>query len=349
MRILRGLVSLALATLMIPALPSPAGALPRGTRVQRYQGGLDFPIDMEWVRHTTKLFFTEKGGAIRVMNHGRLLRHPCATLDVNSADERGLLGIALDPKFKRNHKLYVYYTHASPDQNRVARFIVHRNRCRKKRVLVRGLGGSQGYHNGGQLEFMGGKLFVSVGEAHVAANAQNRNSRLGKILRYNPNGSIPRHNPFGNAVWSYGHRNPFGLAHEPGTRRLYETENGPECDDEMNIIRKGRNYGWGDGYQCGTRGVGPNPKAPLQRWSRIIVPTDPTWYRGRTKRLDGSVYVGDYGTGRLHRIILNRKGNRLKHDRIIFHAGEGIVDVATGPGGWLYFLTSSGIFRIVKK
>ncbi|MEA2447952.1 MAG: hypothetical protein QOK47_1589 [Actinomycetota bacterium] len=323
-------------------------ALPSGTRVQRYQGGLNFPIDMAWQKGTKRIFFTEKSGAIRVMKGRRLLNRPCATLQTNSEAERGLLGIALHPHFGKNHKLYVYFSHDNPIENRVVRFVVSHNRCTKKRTIVDGLT-SNSIHNGGQIEFLDGKLFVSVGEAGDAGNSQDTGSRLGKVLRYNPNGSIPKDNPFGNAVWSYGHRNPFGLAHIPGTHKLFETENGPDCDDEFNLIRSGRNFGWGDGYQCGTKGVGPNPKAPLRRWSQVIVVSDPTWYNGRLKRLRRSMYVGSFGSGKLHRLILNDRRTQLRHDRVIYQSDEGIVDVSTGPGGWLYFLTPSGIFRVVKS
>jgi glucose/arabinose dehydrogenase len=339
----------ALVVLVLAASPPFGDALPTGTRVATYKSGLNFPIDMVWVKGTRKIFFTEKSGAIRVMKGRRLLGRPCATLPVDSEGERGALGIALHPRFKKNHKLYVFYTHSTPAENRVARFIVDNNRCTRKRDILKNLGGSSGYHNGGQLEFVGGKLFVSVGEAHDPDNAQSKKNRLGKILRVNPNGSVPAGNPFGNAIWSYGHRNPFGLAHKPGTSWLYETENGPDCDDELNRIRKGRNYGWGSGYQCGTAGVGSDPKRPLRRWGNIIVPTDPWWYRGRMKTLSGDLYVGDYATGRLHRIVMNDRGTRLRRDRIVYDSSTSIVDVAKGPGGWLYFMTPNAIFRVVPN
>lgn len=319
---------------------------------ETYRGGLDFPIDLAWVKGTNKLFFTEKSGRLRVLLGKKLVDRPCATFDVNDAGESGLLGLALSPAFKRNHHLYVYYTNASPHENRVARMTVRHNRCRNRKVIVRGIPASSGYHNGGQLELVGSHLFVSVGEDHDAGNAQDRSNRLGKVLRYNSGGSIPKGNPFStatarNPVWSYGHRNPFGLAHRPGTHRLYESENGPDCDDELNFIRKGRNYGWGDGYGCGTKGVGTNPKGPLRRWTPTIVPTDLWWYRGRVTELSG-LLMGDYGTGRLHRFVLNRKGTRIKKTQVVVRDSGGIVDVTKGPGGWVYYATSDAIFRIVR-
>jgi glucose/arabinose dehydrogenase len=340
--------------MLAPHSIDAAGAVPKGLRVRTYKSGLRFPVDMAWVPGTKKLFFTEKSGAVRVMVERNLRGRACRRLDVNDQGERGALGIVLHPRFKKNHWLYVYYTNASPLRNRVTRFTVRNNRCRNPKHIVKGIrASSSGYHNGGQLEFVGNKLFVATGEAHQPAQAQDRTSRLGKILRYNADGSIPKRNPFSrrgnrNPVWSFGHRNPFGLTHKPGTAKLYETENGPDCDDELNRIRKGRNYGWGSGYSCGTAGVGPNPKRPLKRWSSIIVPTDPWWYRGKLAKLNGDIYMGDF-EGRLHRIGLNRKGSRVRFDRIIHRAPNGIVDVTKGPGGLLYFATPGAIFRIVRR
>jgi glucose/arabinose dehydrogenase len=345
----RGFV-LVLAGILTCALPGTLNArLPRGLDVKVYKTGLKFAIDMAWAKGTHKVFFTEKTtGKIRVMKGRRLLRRPCRNLDVNGRGERGALGITLHPNFDKNHWLYVFYVNAHPLENRVTRFKVEHNRCRhKKNILTNIDASSSGYHNGGQLEFVKGKLFVSTGEAHDPAEAQNRHNRLGKILRVNPDGTVPNSNPFGNSdpVWSFGHRNPFGLTHDPRSGRIYETENGPSCDDELNQIRKGRNYGWGSGYQCGTRGVGPNPKGPMRRWRRIIVPTDPVFYHGRLGRLSNRLFVGDYNSGRLHRFVLNRRGTDVKRHSII-HNSTHIVDVSKGPGGWLYFMTPSTIYVI---
>lgn len=328
---------------------TPAHALPKNTKAQTYKGGLNFPIDMAWVPGTKKIFFTEKSGAIRVITRGNLRSSPCVVLPVSSSGERGALGLALHPNFKNNKKLYVYYTNAVPLENRVSRFIVKRNRCTRERVVVGGLHASSATnHNGGHLEFVKGKLFVSVGENADPARSQDTGDRLGKILRVTAGGKVPDGNPFGNAVWAYGQRNPFGLASKPGTNKIYASENGPSCDDELNFIKKGRNYGWGPGYDCGTAGVGPNPKAPMVRWSQIIVPTDPGWYKGRMGALSGDLYIGDF-RGRLHRLVMNDRGNRVKADRIIHTTSDGITDVSKGPGGWLYYMTTSAIHRIVPS
>jgi aldose sugar dehydrogenase len=341
-----------LTPVLLLALPSPVSTgAPRGTEVQTYKGGLSFPVDMAWVRGTKTIFFTEKNtGRVRVMNGRTLVGTPCVDLAVDSSGESGALGIALHPKFKQNHYLYVYYTNNSPRENRVTRFTVRNDRCRDPRHVVKGLSAGSEYHNGGQIEFSHGKLFVATGETHNAGLAQDRSNRLGKVLRLRPNGAVPRGNPFGrrNPVWTYGHRNPFGLAKVPGTGDIFESENGPSCDDEVNKIKKGRNYGWGSGYRCGTAGVGPNPKAPLRRYSNIIVPTDMTWYTGKLRLFRG-LLMGDYGGGRIHRFIMNDKRTKIRQDRIVHDAGSSILDVSEGPGGWVYYLTPSSIMRIRRS
>jgi glucose/arabinose dehydrogenase len=332
------------------------GAAKSGFRVLRYHGGLNFPIDMAWVRGTKKIFFTEKNtGKVRVMIAGRLLSRPCVDLKVDGTGERGTLGIVLRAHFHSNHQLYVYYTNASPLENRVTRFTVRHNRCHAAKPILRHISASSsGYHNGGQLEFVDGKLFVTTGEAHDEANAQSLSTRLGKVLRLRPGGRIPKSNPYSkpgapSPVWTYGHRNPFGLTRQPGSNRLIETENGPSCDDEVNRIVRGRNYGWGTNYACGTRGVGPNPKGPLVRWTPTIVPTDPWWYKGRLKDLSGSVYMGDFSSGGLHRFHLDSTGRHVLSKGVILHASGGIVDVSKGPGGLLYFMTPTAIYRLVHS
>jgi aldose sugar dehydrogenase len=233
----------------------------------------------------------------------------------------------------------------------VTRFTVSHNRCLRPHPLVTGIPTHSGYHNGGQLYFLGGKLFITVGESHNAGYAQNLHTRLGKVLRVNPNGSVPADNPVlggrRTVIWSYGHRNGFGLTSRPHSAQLFETENGPNCDDELNHIIKGHNYGWGNGYVCGTNGVGPNPTAPLKRWTPTIAPTDPWWYSGRVRRMRGSIFMGDFNTGTLRRITLNRAGTAVHAIGATWRAPSGIIDVTEGPGGWLYFSTFGTIYRIV--
>ncbi|GIH14334.1 PQQ-dependent sugar dehydrogenase [Rugosimonospora africana] len=180
--------------------------------------------------------------------------------NVESTDgEGGLLGLAIGPTFNTDHWLYVFHT--SPTDNRIVRFTFANNTIGGEQVLLTGILRNK-YHNGGRLRFgPDGKLYAATGDAQNGANAQNLNSLNGKVLRLNPDGSMPSDNPFGNYVWSYGHRNPQGLAFD-SEGRLWEQEFGNSVMDETNLITKGGNYGWPNcegtssqaGTGCGTSG-----------------------------------------------------------------------------------------------
>lgn len=332
------------------------GALSTTIKPTVYHGKLDFPVDMAWVPGTNIIFFTEKAtGRVRVMHGRKLVSEPCATLTTSAEGERGTLGIALDPDYENNGYLYVFYTHAAPEENRVVRFTVQGDRCTAPKTLVTIAPLDSTLHNGGQLEIVGDKLFVSVGDGYTNPDlAQDQAGLFGKVLRYNLDGSIPEDNPFEgdggpSPVWSFGHRNPFGLGYDPSTGRLYATDNGPDCDDELNVIEKGVNYGWGAGYECGSKGLGPSPRGPLVSWTPPIVPTDLWFYSGVTEELAGHLYMGDFGAGKLHQFQLSPDGDDVVKEEIVYDSPSQIVDVSEGPKGLLYFLTPDSIYRFVEE
>ena len=306
---------------------------------------------MAWVPGTKTVYYTEKNtGKIRVLHRGRLLAEACRNLSVNNSGERGALGITLHPDFADNKFIYVYFSSKPGGDNRIARFTVVGRKCTNMTLILDGIP-DYVIHNGGQLEFQNGYLFVTTGDAGNQAAAQNRNSLAGKVLRLNPDGSIPEGNPFTfppdhPAVWSYGHRNGFGLASRPNTGQLFQSENGPGCDDEVNAIVAGANYGWGPNYDCDGPQVGADPVRPLRSWTPTIAPTDMTWYEGRINRLDGTLLMSDYNEGDLHSWELNAAGTELTEEYRFHETNSSLMDVAKGPGGWVYFLTSTAIKRI---
>ncbi|MCE9671770.1 PQQ-dependent sugar dehydrogenase [Myxococcus stipitatus] len=164
--------------------------------------------------------------------------------NVQSTDgEGGLMGLALSPAFSTDRWLYVMHT--SPTDNRIVRLRYENGALSTSslQVLVQGIGRNK-FHNGGRLRFgPDGKLYASTGDAQNGAYAQDLNNLAGKVLRLNPDGSVPSDNPFGNYVWSYGHRNPQGLAFD-SQGRLWEQEFGNSVMDETNLIQRGGNYGW---------------------------------------------------------------------------------------------------------
>lgn len=167
---------------------------------------------------------------------------------VRHVGEGGLLGMALHPDFENNNYIYLYYTTQEDNlTNKVSRFVLSDNSLSEERVIIDSIPASQN-HDGGRIAFgPDGMLYITTGDSSQASLAQDTNSLAGKILRINSDGSIPDDNPFGNAIYSYGHRNPQGLAWD-NEGKLWATEHGPSGAqsgfDEINLIVKGGNFGW---------------------------------------------------------------------------------------------------------
>ncbi|MHC1685903.1 MAG: sorbosone dehydrogenase family protein [Clostridiaceae bacterium] len=195
-----------------------------------------------------KIYFTERSGAIRVIENGKLLSQPLIIFSdpFVSQGEGGLMGIALDPDFSRNHYIYVMHSYLEGNRifNRVVRLIENNNRASIDRVLIDKIPGGQ-IHNGGRIKIgPDNKLYIATGDAGNPSLAQDPSSTAGKILRIELNGRIPKDNPIPNSpVYSLGHRNPQGLAWS-SNNILYESEHGQSAHDEINIIKPGANYGW---------------------------------------------------------------------------------------------------------
>jgi glucose/arabinose dehydrogenase len=222
---------LTLAACVLWSTSVGAATLPEGF-TETQISGLSAPTAMA-IAPDGRIFVCQQGGALRVIKNGVLLPTPFLTLSVDSAGERGLLGIAFDPSFSSTNALYVYYTVPSePRHNRVSRFIANGD------VVVPGsetiileldpLTGATN-HNGGAIHFgPDGKLYIATGENATGSHAQTLSNMLGKILRINANGTIPTDNPFFNqavgndrSIWALGLRNPFTFAFQPGTGRMF--------------------------------------------------------------------------------------------------------------------------------
>src|SRR6266850_1586813 len=203
-----------------------------------------------------RLFVCQQGGQLRVIKNGTLLTTPFVSLTVDSGGERGLLGVAFDPDFATNQFVYVYYTvPGSPAHNRVSRFTANGDvAAAGSEVIILELNSlsSATNHNGGALHFgLDGRLYIAVGENANGGNAQSMANLLGKMLRLNPDGTIPSDNPFfgtasGNnrAIWALGLRNPFTFAFQPGSGRMFINDVGESTFEEINDGIAGSNYGW---------------------------------------------------------------------------------------------------------
>ena len=203
-----------------------------------------------------RLFVAKQSGELRVVKNGALLATPFLTLTVDSTGERGLLGVAFHPDFASNNFVYVYYTATTPNiHNRISRFTANGDvMAGIEEVLVDlpALSAATN-HNGGAIHFgADGKLYVGVGENANTANSQSLANALGKLLRFNDDGSIPTDNPFfaaattvqARAIWALGLRNPFTFAVQPGTGRIHINDVGQNTWEEINLGVAGANYGW---------------------------------------------------------------------------------------------------------
>jgi len=271
-----------------------------------------------------KIIFTERDGKINIIEGGEVRN--IGEINVNNIGEGGLLGIAVDPDFNNNHFIYVYYT--SEDDNRVSRFIFNEdtNELTGETIILEGIPFSS-IHNGGRIKFgPDDKLYIATGDASNPKLSQDVNSLAGKILRINKDGTIPDDNPFGNAVWTYGHRNPQGLAWDD-SGRMFSSEHGPSGRDEINIIEKGNNYGWP--MTCDEEGNYSNP---------IRCYTEFTLAPSGIEFHENVLFIAGLRGNQLREIVLDN-GNIVEEIELLSELGR-IRDVVAKEG-FLYIATSN--------
>jgi glucose/arabinose dehydrogenase len=345
------------------AAPGPTAAqraesegLPPGTRVETVLEGMRAPVAMAF-DPAGRLFYTEKTGAVRLFANGQLQPNPVITFQVNSDFERGLLGIAISPNFSTDRFIYVYYTNATrPDsperENRVVRF-TERDGVGSNPTTLFTASQTAGNHVGGNLHFgPDGKLYVTIGDNGNPENGQDLQSRNGKIHRLNPDGSAPGDNPRFEGgslptIYAYGLRNSFDFTFDPVVAgRIFASENGPGCDDEMNRIEAGFNYGWRSNYPCD--GANPdrqfNSIAPL--WttggSCCLAPTGIEVYKGnQIPQWRNHIFMANYNGGGLYHFTPNADRTVAPTVRRV----DGVIanmDILTGPDGALYYIEGGG-------
>lgn len=279
--------------------------------------------------------------------------------DVTADGERGTLGVALPPGWPADPSVYVYATRdlGGTLENQVLRIHAGGGTGPGFDVLLRSPVAAATNHNGGRIAFgPDGKLYAVVGENADPAAAQSLpDDPRGKVLRLNPDGSVPADNPFGTAVWSFGLRNSFGFTFDPATGALWETENGPECNDEINLIRRGGNYAWGPEESCGgssprdTNASGPEPRV-LPLW--FTVPTlaltgDAFCDACGIPGLDGRLLFGAANDGVIRVATLNDARDAIVGVAPLLTApGRVVYSMETGPDGSVYFSDTEGIYRL---
>lgn len=285
---------------------------------------------------------------------------PSMHLAADREEEGGLFDVLVHPGYARNGWIYLSYSEGTPEGNTTvvdrARLqgsaLVGRERLFTARPYVR-----NSIHFGGRMALADGYLFVTVGERNERERAQDLGQHHGKIIRLHEDGRVPKDNPFarrGGAlgeIWSWGHRNPQGLARNPADGRLWAHEHGPRGGDEVNVVRRGANYGWpiityGREYTGEPVGEGLGEREGLEQpvyyWLPSIAPSGMEFYTGRAfPGWRGSLLVGAMSRGHLNRLVV-REGRVLHEERLPAGKRWRVRLVRQGPDGSVYLGTDAG-------
>src|SRR6266550_4463914 len=320
-------------------------------RVETVVGNLEVPWAIVWTPDG-RMLFTERTGRVRVFENGKLRSQPLFIVpDVEPTGESGLMDISLHPQFPSNHFLYLTYAYKGDGQRvRVMRYRETGTTLADPKVIIENLPAAQ-FHAGCRARFgPDGKLYITTGDATQRELAQRLDSLAGKTLRLNDDGSVPSDNPFvgqSNArpeIWSYGHRNSQGLDWQPGTNLMFQTEHGPSGfdgpggGDEVNIVEKGKNYGWPLIHHQMTRA---GLESPLLEYTPAVAPASGVFYRGSAfPQFKDNFFFGCLRGERIIRVRLDGRRVISQENLLVGKYGR-IRDVAEGPDGFLYFSTSN--------
>lgn len=341
-------------------------ASPDGLQVEEVAAGLAMPVALAFAPDG-RLFFAEKGGwngtaiaAVHIIENGVLRPTPFVTVTVDSEWEHGLLGVAFDPDFALNHYVYVYYiAPGAPPREQWVRYTedpVSQTGHNPSVLLDIPRRTGRPVHVGGNLRFgPDRRLYLAIGDNDWSIGAQDLNLYAGKVHRFNADGSIPPDNPFTNSptvtvksIYAYGLRNTFGFDFDPVTGALFGLDNGETCDDELNRLLPGANYGWGVyGWSlCPYPDGGGRP--PLHEWTPTIGPAGAAFYQGANlPNWQYNLFFCAWNDGVMRRVVFDLSRQRVQAVLTLDVGGRCRLDVENGPDGWLYFSDQTGIYRLL--
>jgi glucose/arabinose dehydrogenase len=363
-------VAVACAFLPVAAQETPRSPTPKETALPGRQvdvaRGLEHPWGLAFLPDG-RMLVTERPGRLRIVAKTGELSAPLAGVPkVLARGQGGLLDVALSPSFAQDRLVYLSY--AEPGDagggTAVARGRLGERGLDETQVIWRQQPRVASYnHWGSRLVFRpDGTLFVTLGDRFMySEHAQNLGDTIGKIIRINPDGSVPKDNPFVGRegarpeIWSYGHRNVQAAAVD-GQGRLWTVEHGARGGDELNTPEPGKNYGWpvityGVDYSGAKVGIGTaraGMEQPVYYWDPVIAPSGATFYSGDAfSEWKGDLLVGSLQPGRLVRLRL-ANGHVTHEERYVIAPGERVRDVVQGPDGLVYVLTDHPRGRIVR-
>jgi glucose/arabinose dehydrogenase len=367
------LMSVAMVDILITPTPAMAQQSPNPqpveapAQVTTVAEGLEHPWGLTFLPDE-RMLVTERPGRLRLVTKDGQVSPPLKGLpQVYAEGQGGLLDVTLDPNFASNRLVYISY--AEPGEGGVAGTAVARGRLNEAATALEGVQvvfrqepkvkGPN--HFGSRLVFSpDGKLFITTGERFAFRPAQNLATDLGKIIRINPDGSVPKDNPFVGRegvrpeIWSYGHRNVQGAAINPETGALWTDEFGPMGGDEINIPEAGHNYGWPlvswgqhyNGDNIPDPPTRPDLAQPIYYWNPVISPSGMAFYTGNAfPTWRGNLLIGGLSVQALVRLTLD--GAKVT-DEQRFAMDDRIRDVNQGPDGFLYLLTDNSDGRILR-
>lgn len=360
--------------IIIPLLLGSAAALaaPAPVKVEVLQNRLDHPWSLAFLPGNQGMLITLKGGQLKRWQQGKGLSDPIVGVpDVWDSEQGGLFDVVLAPDFATSRRVWLSYAEAGSDGKAgtavgYGRLSDDMTRIEGFKVVFRQMPKlSTGNHFGGRLVFDGkGHLFIGLGENNQRPTAQDLDKLQGKVVRLTDQGEVPKDNPFvGRAgarpeIWSYGIRNPQGMAMNPWSDTLWLNEHGPRGGDEINIPEKGKNYGW----PLATHGINysglkipesqgeqaPGTEPPLFVWKKSPAVSGMAFYNSdRFPQWKNHLFIGALKEQDV--IVLTVNGNKVTEEgRILRDKAQRIRDVRVGPDGYLYVLTDETDGRLWK-
>jgi glucose/arabinose dehydrogenase len=337
-------------------------------RVVELASGFDHPWSFAFLPDGG-ILITERAGGLSLFKDGKLLAKPIIGVPrVVDRGQGGLLDVVLHPRFTQNRFVYLSYAGRGKGgvHTQVTRFrfdAATHTLTDRKLIFAATPKTFGGLHFGGRMVFdQAGYLYITTGDRGDMPRAQKLDDHSGSVIRLMDDGSVPKDNPFVERlgakaeIYSYGHRNPQGMALHPRTGAVWTHEHGARGGDEINVIRSGRNYGWpvithGIDYDGSPIGIGksaPGMEQPLYYWVPSIAPSGMAFYTGgKFPKWRNNLFVGALRGQTLVRLEL--RGQRVvKEERLLENTVGRIRDVRNGPDGYLYFTTDDNNGKLLR-